>query len=105
MHPNTKAMVAEFATALATKLEWAEQKYGYRDNWLTDDWEAECRQKLLEHIRKGDPLDVAAYCAFMWKRGWPTAHHLKGDRCPSCKRLFRDGETCSRGGCPMGGDF
>lgn len=27
------------------------------------------------------------------------------NRCPSCDRMFRDGETCSRGGCPMGGDF
>jgi DnaJ-class molecular chaperone len=25
--------------------------------------------------------------------------------CTSCKRLFRDGDTCPRGGCPMGGDF
>jgi hypothetical protein len=24
--------------------------------------------------------------------------------CPSCGRQFTDGETCSRGGCPMGGD-
>ncbi len=24
--------------------------------------------------------------------------------CPSCGRQFADGETCSRGGCPMGGD-
>lgn len=24
--------------------------------------------------------------------------------CPSCGRQFSDGETCSRGGCPMGGD-
>lgn len=27
------------------------------------------------------------------------------NECPYCKRMFRDGETCSRGGCPMGGDF
>lgn len=27
------------------------------------------------------------------------------NECPSCKRKFKDGETCSRGGCPMGGDF
>lgn len=26
------------------------------------------------------------------------------NECPSCKRVFVDGETCSRGGCPMGGD-
>lgn len=27
------------------------------------------------------------------------------NECPACKRMFRDGETCGRGGCPMGGDF
>jgi ribosomal protein L32 len=27
------------------------------------------------------------------------------NECPSCKQMFVDGETCSRGGCPMGGDF
>jgi len=27
------------------------------------------------------------------------------NKCPSCQRMFVDGETCSRGGCPMGGDF
>jgi hypothetical protein len=26
------------------------------------------------------------------------------NECPSCKRMFVDGETCSRGSCPMGGD-
>jgi transposase-like protein len=25
--------------------------------------------------------------------------------CPSCNRSFKDGDTCDRGGCPMGGDF
>lgn len=24
-------------------------------------------------MTKGDPLDVAAYCAFAWHHGWPTA--------------------------------
>ena len=27
------------------------------------------------------------------------------NECSSCKRMFKDGETCSMGGCPMGGDF
>jgi len=72
MHPNTTKLMADFTSALADKLAAAEKKYGYADNWLTDDWEAECRQKLIAHIEKGDPLDVAAYCAFMWGRGWST---------------------------------
>lgn len=73
LHPNTNDLVVEFTVALAEKLEAAEKKYGRSDDWLTQDWEAECRQKLMEHIQKGDPLDVAAYCAFMWRRGWRTS--------------------------------
>lgn len=80
MNPNTMALMNQFTTALFNKVEAAELKYGYRDNWRADDWEQECRQKMMEHIEKGDPLDVAAYCAFMWKRGWPIT--------PPSKRLF-----------------
>ena len=66
LHPATKELVFSFAMALADKLYAAEQKYGYSDGWKTDDWMDECRRKLREHIGKGDPRDVAAYCAFLW---------------------------------------
>lgn len=72
LNPVTRAMVFDFAKALGDKLRTAEIKYGRTDEWATQDWEAECRSKLLKHIDKGDPLDVAAYCAFMWSRGWQT---------------------------------
>lgn len=72
LHPETRQLVNDFAKALAEKLAKAEQKYGYRDDWRTANWEAECRAELIRHINKGDPLDVAAYCAFMWRRGWST---------------------------------
>jgi hypothetical protein len=73
LHPQTAALVDSFASALKEKLLKAQIKYGYSDNWRTDDWEAKCRQKLMQHIAKGDPLDVAAYAAFLWARGWLTA--------------------------------
>lgn len=73
LHPDTAALVSNFAVALAAKLRNAEQKYGYSNGWLTDNWEAECRQQLDKHVAKGDPLDVAAYAAFMWRHGWRTA--------------------------------
>lgn len=63
----------EFLSALAAKLREAEIKHGYSDHWARADWEQECRAELMRHIEKGDPRDVAAYCAFMWKRGWSTA--------------------------------
>jgi hypothetical protein len=73
LHPNTANLVARFATALAEKLAAAERKYGYSDNWARPDWMDECRQELVEHVAKGDPRDVAAYCAFLWHHGESTA--------------------------------
>lgn len=76
LHPETTRLVNSFAISLAHKLLAAEKKYGYSDGWLTDDWEVKCRADLLEHVHKGDPLDVAAYAAFCWARGWSTAPAL-----------------------------
>lgn len=80
-HPNitlpantaTADLVMRFAGAMAEKLAAAEAKYGYSDGWLAPDWMDECRAKLVEHVAKGDPRDVAAYCAFLWHHGELTA--------------------------------
>lgn len=61
-------LVARFSHALLIKLCEAQDKG--RSGWERDDWEWECQQGLLRHIEKGDPRDVAAYCAFMWHHGW-----------------------------------
>lgn len=66
LHPHTKALVLAFARALAVKLLRAEARYGYTDGWMRTDWIDECRAELGRHVRKGDPLDVAAYAAFLW---------------------------------------
>jgi hypothetical protein len=73
LHPSTLELVVEFVFALGRKLAAAERKYGYSDGWKGSDWEDECRASLHEHIAKGDPRDVAAYCAFMWFHDWSTA--------------------------------
>lgn len=70
LHPDSKALVKEIAYRLGVKLYKAEQKYGYSNNWLVDDWEHICQQELRKHIEKGDPLDVIAYCSFMLARNW-----------------------------------
>jgi hypothetical protein len=31
-------------------------------------------------------------------------HPRSGNPCPSCHKPFFDGDTCTMGGCPMGGD-
>ncbi|WP_256661753.1 hypothetical protein [Klebsiella grimontii] len=72
LHPDTQKLVTDFCTALAEKLYKAQLKYGYSDNWSYANWEIECQTAFQEHISKGDPRDVAAYCAFMWYHGWKT---------------------------------
>lgn len=72
LHADTRYLVKRFAEALAHKLYDAEKKYGYDNGWSGSAWEGECRERLYEHVQKGDPLDVANYCAFMWHHGWST---------------------------------
>jgi hypothetical protein len=72
LNSNTVRLVKDFAEALAEKLALAEQKYGYTDGWMEADWMDKCRGKLREHMEKGDPRDVAAYCAFLWFHNEPT---------------------------------
>jgi len=73
LHPSTATLVHAFAEAMGKKLAAAQRKYGYTDGWRRDDWEPECIAALLEHVEKGDPRDVAAYCAFLWRHGWATS--------------------------------
>lgn len=63
-------LVARFAKALLAKLKLA--RANDRSGWERNDWEERCQQGLLGHIEKGDPRDVAAYCAFLWHHGWST---------------------------------
>lgn len=72
LHPETESLVQRFSEAMANKLAKAEKKYGYTDDWKSPHWMDECRTKLMEHVAKGDPLDVAAYCAFLWHHGEST---------------------------------
>jgi hypothetical protein len=72
LHPDTQDLVNRFSQALAEKLGKAEKKYGYSNDWMRPDWMKIARAKLIQHIEKGDPLDVAAYCAFLWHHGEPT---------------------------------
>ncbi|EAO8952101.1 hypothetical protein S406_21155 [Salmonella enterica] len=72
LHPDTQNLVADFCTALAEKLYKAQLKYGYDADWKQDGWATQCLSHFHQHIAKGDPCDVAAYCAFMWYHGWKT---------------------------------
>ena len=72
LHPSTVELVEGFTTALAEKLRRSEIKYGWSDGWKDADWQEKCLEDFNHHIVKGDPRDVAAYCAFMWFHGWQT---------------------------------
>lgn len=72
LHPDTQKLVTDFCTALAKKLYKAQLKYGYDTDWKQDGWPSQCQAHFHQHIAKGDPRDVAAYCAFMWWHGWST---------------------------------
>lgn len=65
-------LVKDFSEVLLRKLRDAEAKYGYDNLWLRDPNFDGMRRELREHVGKGDPLDVAAYCAFLWYHGQST---------------------------------
>ncbi len=67
---DLEGLVARFSKRLLAKLKLA--RANGRSGWGRDDWEEQCQQGLLRHLAKGDPRDVAAYCAFMDHHGWIT---------------------------------
>lgn len=69
LNHNTADLVVRFAHVLAEKLLLAQRKHGYQDRWLDASNAGDHRRELMRHIYKGDPLDVAAYCAFLWHHG------------------------------------
>ncbi len=66
-------LVARFSAALLNKLIAAERKYEWKHGWRADAWADGLRREIREHVEKGDPRDVAAYCAFAWHHGWTLA--------------------------------
>ncbi|WP_151742792.1 MULTISPECIES: hypothetical protein [unclassified Acinetobacter] len=70
---DTNALINNFADQMKVKLLKAQEKYGFNDDWKNPDWEAKCRVDLYRHLNKGDPIDVANYCAFMLFHKWSTS--------------------------------
>lgn len=60
----TDDLVNRFAAALKEKLRAAEQKYGFSNDWLKDDWQGDLIAKLLNHVQKGDPREDWDYVSF-----------------------------------------
>jgi hypothetical protein len=67
----TASAAARFALAMVDKLGAAEAKYDWQDAWRGDGAEL-IRAELVRHIAKGDPVDVANFCLFLWALGERT---------------------------------
>lgn len=67
------SLVEKFSTALLDKLCQSERKYEWNGGWFLDNWADDLRKRVREHLEKGDPRDVAAYCAFAWHHEWSLA--------------------------------
>lgn len=63
----TDELIDRFAAALKEKLNKSRDKYLYHGEPWTDQKNiAGMILQLHKHLNKGDPLDVAAYAAFLW---------------------------------------
>lgn len=90
LHPDTAYLVRRFAESLAKKLRASEIKYGYGNGWMAPGCVEELRGKLAEHVAKGDPVDVAAFCAMLWHHGEhcrPDAAALQGELAEDAPRM------------------
>jgi predicted metalloendopeptidase len=85
LHPETRELVINFASKMGYKLRNAQVKYGFTNGWRHPNWDTakgndqfedptQCIIAFSHHIDKGDPVDVANYCAFMDWHGWSTKY-------------------------------
>lgn len=85
LHPDTRELVLDFAGKMAKKLHKAQIKYGFDNGWRHPNWDTakgndqfsdptQCLIAFSHHIDKGDPVDVANYCAFMDWHGWSSKY-------------------------------
>lgn len=66
-------MLTRFFIGVVEKFLAAEEKHGWKDEWTRI---GEQREKFIaelqRHVQKGDPRDVAIYCAIAQHYGWST---------------------------------
>ena len=79
---NLNALVDRFAAALKAKLKASEAKYQHGYAWQDKGWQESLIKQLHAHVAKGDPLDVAAYCAFAWHHQWALVNNVN-DQSPA----------------------
>lgn len=71
MSAESAKMLDAFFEATLEKFVAAQRKHNWEDDWK----DAEMRilqNEALHHLVKGDPRDVAIYCAICHHHNWPT---------------------------------
>ncbi len=68
-----KKVVDEFAAHMLSKMWKSASKRDNADAWQDPAFAPEIRQHLLEHVDKGDPVDVAIYAMFAHWHGQSLA--------------------------------
>lgn len=69
--PIEKRTLTKLARAFADEMRRAlhEQVDEGNGGWDREEWTVdEIKAALLAHVEKGDPVDVANFCAFWWNR-------------------------------------
>lgn len=66
---DMRDLLDRFNCAVREKLARSQAKYGYTDDWADAERVDRMQAALAAHIAKGDPVDVVAYCAFLWHHG------------------------------------
>lgn len=69
------ALVASFSKALLEKFEASEEKYKWNGGWKKNDWQEDFNKQFKNHVANGDPIDIAAYCAFAWYHKWSLSQN------------------------------
>lgn len=73
---DEEAQLYVLCQMFALKMFWkafeAEQKYNFNGAWREPDWQEDFVKKFSYHVLKGDPRDVALFCAFADHHGWST---------------------------------
>lgn len=69
---ETEAL-ARFVVAMMNKIEDAAEKYGWEDDFADEDRVPAMKEALAEHIKKGDPVDVAIFACFLHYHGAKTS--------------------------------
>lgn len=86
--------VANFATAMKSKMAVSRGKG--RGGWLHCPVD-QLQVMLTEHLKKGDPVDVANFCMMLWNRGSATTSPEPMDGDLILKLWMDCGRACNDG--------